>query len=127
MPIFAIVFLIIVMCVAFACFMSEKIVTGSLCSGAIIIGLILWIGYASDQDTKVKSVTVFKVHKSPDEYQYVTVNNEPLNVTKLFGHMLGDEYSVERTEYEVCTCGIDFMRSSTTTGRVTYKPVKSED
>ena len=76
----------------------------SLLSILLILSSLIWIIVAWCMGEKeVDRVEYFTIHQSPDNYQYVTIDGKPKNVTSMTGKIAKEgqvlEKSIYRSEY----------------------------
>jgi len=73
---------------------------------SVAAGITLWIVIASCQENRIASTSFIKVYTSPDNYQYITENDKPKNVTRLLGTIAPEGYVVKKTKFEGSYGGI---------------------
>jgi hypothetical protein len=74
----------------------------------VLIGLVGWIIAAGSKEDIEKERITYSVYKSPDGYQYITIKDKPINITKVFGRVFPDNVQVQEIVYETSYLGIDF-------------------
>ena len=83
----------------------------TIVAAAICLFCIIWIGVALLQkDVELKRID-YVLQESVDGYQYVTVNENPVNITKRFGRFLKDNEKIQSVIYEDMVLGINFPDS----------------
>ena len=93
----------------------------SIISFSIAIIFSVWVVIATHIDYKIERETIHTIHESPEGYQYITIDNEPMNITKLFGKRVKENCMIKYIVYDSLAGGIDFL-----TGEKEYKIIKGE-
>jgi len=79
----------------------------------IVLGLSIWLIIAACQGTQIESTTLYPIHNSPDNYQYITIDNKPINITAKLGRSAPEDYVVKYTKEKTTYCGITEFKQIT--------------
>jgi hypothetical protein len=101
---------------------------GSTAMVVLLLGVVasVWFGIAVKQENVVSKTSIITIHQSPDNYQYITENGEPVNITDMLGKIATDGQVVKKTEYETEYCGITGFKPRPTYEFVDQPKVEEE-
>lgn len=95
------------------------ILTGILCA----LG-VWWFVSAVIAPKIIDKETCYTLYDSPDNYQYITVDSKPINMTREIGEIAPDGYRVKRTTYIDTYKGLSGFR---TTPKYEFVPPEKEE
>jgi hypothetical protein len=108
MPLIIVLALMIISVIVFVIALEEKKYWWGKGSALVFVLLIVWLIVAGTRPDREIGRTDFKVHQSPEGYQYITIDGNPYNITKHFGRVIQDGSIVQAVVYEDVYWGIDY-------------------
>jgi len=66
----------------------------------LFIVFTYWGGVASMEYPKVQSTVLHKIYECEEGYQYITIDGNPVNITKLLGRVSHEGEVVKQTIYQ---------------------------